>query len=128
MSQKISRQNLQSIHRVACSKWKTKIEKMALREDPFSDLITLEDSEVWEMYDASLPSQRSLLDTFFKMPVFHIDYMKIGDCLLVDDVFGEVGLLLKTFDGIVNLYKPNETWQSCNFSGKKVEVDFKIKN
>lgn len=59
-TQTITRKQLELIYNVACSTWKTKIEKLANR-DPFNNDIVLTNDEVTEMFKASNLEQTEVL-------------------------------------------------------------------
>jgi hypothetical protein len=60
----VSRKDLGRIHNIACSTWKTKIEKLVSR-NPFSDNIELTQSEVDEMFNAATVDQYPILVEIF---------------------------------------------------------------
>ena len=60
-TQLISRKKLQSIHNVACSTWKSKIEEYVAASGPFDEKITLTNEQVDEMFKASDGAQKAVL-------------------------------------------------------------------
>ena len=60
-TQLISRKKLQSIHNVACSTWKSKIEEYVAASGPFDEKITLTNEQVDEMFKASDSTQKAVL-------------------------------------------------------------------
>jgi hypothetical protein len=60
-TQLISRKKLQSIHNVACSAWKSKIEEYVAASGPFDEKITLTNEQVDEMFKASDGAQKAVL-------------------------------------------------------------------
>ena len=60
-TQLISRKKLQSIHNVACSTWKSKIEEYVAASGPFDEKITLTNEQVNEMFKASDGAQKAVL-------------------------------------------------------------------
>jgi hypothetical protein len=60
-TQLISRKKLQSIHNVACSTWKSKIEEYVAASGPFDEKITLTNEQVNEMFKASDSTQKAIL-------------------------------------------------------------------
>jgi hypothetical protein len=60
-TQLISRKKLQSIHNVACSAWKSKIEEYVAASGPFDEKITLTNEQVNEMFKASDSAQKAIL-------------------------------------------------------------------
>jgi hypothetical protein len=60
-TQLISRKKLQSIHNVACSAWKSKIEEYVAASGPFDEKITLTNEQVNEMFKASDSTQKAVL-------------------------------------------------------------------
>ena len=60
-TQLISRKKLQSIHNVACSTWKSKIEEYVAASGPFDEKITLTNEQVNEMFKASDSTQKAVL-------------------------------------------------------------------
>lgn len=71
----ITRENLQKIHAVACTNWKTKLESYATR-NPFGTDIELTQAEVDEMFKASDENQTKILKKFFTIPVDVRDKIK----------------------------------------------------
>lgn len=60
----VSRKDLGRIHNIACSSWKTKLEKLTSR-NPFSGTIELTQSEVDEMFNAATVDQYPILVDIF---------------------------------------------------------------
>jgi hypothetical protein len=60
-TQLISRKKLQSIHNVACSTWKSKIEEYVAASGPFDEKITLTNEQVNQMFKASDSTQKAVL-------------------------------------------------------------------
>jgi len=60
-TQLISRKKLQSIHNVACSAWKSKIEEYVAASGPFDEKITLTNEQVNQMFKASDSAQKAVL-------------------------------------------------------------------
>ncbi len=73
----ISRTDLGKIHNIACSTWKTKLEKLGSR-NPFSGTIELTQSEVDEMFKAATPDQRPTLVNIFGEQSKYLDLSKEG--------------------------------------------------
>jgi hypothetical protein len=61
---KITREQLHSIHKIACSEWQTKIHRIAERF-PFSNEIELSKEEVDQMFKAAQPHQLPVLEGIF---------------------------------------------------------------
>lgn len=82
---KIKRSDLQKIHNVACSTWKSKIEKYALRT-PFNDTIELNDVEVDAMFNAANNSQTKVLIEVFGERKEKIDWdrIKTGSKVMIE--------------------------------------------
>jgi hypothetical protein len=74
----ISRTDLGEIYDIACNTWKTKLEKLALR-NPFSDTIELTQSEVDEMFKAATPDQRPTLVNIFGEHSNSVDLTELDD-------------------------------------------------
>jgi hypothetical protein len=74
----ISRTDLGKIHNIACPTWKTKLEKLALR-NPFSGTIELTQSEVDEMFKAATPDQRPTLVNIFGEQSNSVDLTELDD-------------------------------------------------
>jgi hypothetical protein len=66
-TQKISRENLKEIHKVACPTWQKKLEEYALR-DVFSSSVELTSEEVDEMFNTSDAKQKEILSKFLTQP------------------------------------------------------------
>lgn len=60
----VTRKELEQIHIVACSTWKTKIESYANRT-PFNDTVVLSSSEVATMFSAADSMQKIVLESIF---------------------------------------------------------------
>lgn len=73
----ISRTDLGKIHNIACSTWKTKLEKLGSR-NPFSGTIELTQSEVDEMFKAATPNQRPTLVNIFGEQSNQIDLTELS--------------------------------------------------
>jgi hypothetical protein len=88
----ISRTDLGNIYDIACNTWKTKLEKLALR-NPFSGTIELTQSEVDEMFKAATSDQRPVLVNIFGEQSNSVDLtgFKFDDCssMLAVRGFGE---------------------------------------
>jgi hypothetical protein len=74
----ISRTDLGEIYDIACNTWKTKLEKLALR-NPFSDTIELTQSEVDEMFMAATSDQRPVLVNIFGEQSNYVDLTELDD-------------------------------------------------
>jgi hypothetical protein len=74
----ISRTDLGKIHNIACNTWKTKLEKLALR-NPFSGTIELTQSEVDEMFKAATSDQRPVLVNIFGEQSNSVDLTELDD-------------------------------------------------
>ena len=74
----ISRTDLGNIYDIACNTWKTKLEKLALR-NPFSDTIELTQSEVDEMFKAATSDQRPVLVNIFGEQSNSVDLTELDD-------------------------------------------------
>jgi hypothetical protein len=61
---KITREQLHSIHKIACSEWQTKIHRIAERF-PFSNEIELSKEEVDQMFKAATATQLPVLEGIF---------------------------------------------------------------
>lgn len=92
----ISRTDLGKIHNIACSTWKTKLEKLGSR-NPFSGTIELTQSEVDEMFKAATPDQRPTLVNIFGEQSNQIDLTELstirykinGRCILAVRSMGD---------------------------------------
>lgn len=92
----ISRTDLGKIHNIACSTWKTKLEKLGSR-NPFSGTIELTQSEVDEMFKAATPDQRPTLVNIFGEQSNQIDLTELstieykinGRCILAVRPIGD---------------------------------------
>jgi hypothetical protein len=74
----ISRTDLGNIYDIACNTWKTKLEKLALR-NPFSGTIELTQSEVDEMFKAATSDQRPVLVNIFGEQSNSVDLTELDD-------------------------------------------------
>jgi hypothetical protein len=74
----ISRTDLGEIYDIACNTWKTKLEKLALR-NPFSDTIELTQSELDEMFKAATLDQRPVLVNIFGEQSNSVDLTDLDD-------------------------------------------------
>jgi hypothetical protein len=74
----ISRTDLGKIHNIACSTWKTKLEKLGSR-NPFSGTIELTQSEVDEMFKAATSDQRPVLVNIFGEQSNSVDLTELND-------------------------------------------------
>jgi hypothetical protein len=68
----VKKSELEQIHNVACSTWKSKIAELTLR-NPFGELIELTQTEVDEMFAAATESQRRTLVGVFGEPTNAVD-------------------------------------------------------
>ena len=73
----VSRKDLGRIHNIACSTWKTKLEKLTSR-NPFSDNIELTQSEVDEMFNAATVDQYPILVEIFGEQSKYLNVSKEG--------------------------------------------------
>ena len=76
----VKKSELEQIHSVACSTWKSKIAELTLR-NPFGELIELTQTEVDEMFAAATESQTAVLVSVFGKPTKGVD-------LSNDEVYG----------------------------------------
>ena len=74
-AQNVKKKDLEQIHNVACKDWKLKIEQYAQR-NLFDDEIQLTGSEIEEMFAASTPKQKKVLDKLFVREKSSIDKIK----------------------------------------------------
>jgi hypothetical protein len=68
----VKKSELEQIHNVACSTWKSKITGLTLR-NPFGELVELTQTEVDNMFAAATESQRPVLVAVFGEPNTEID-------------------------------------------------------
>jgi hypothetical protein len=68
----VKKSELEQIHSVACSTWKSKIAELTLR-NPFGELIELTQTEVNEMFAAATAGQTAVLVSVFGKPTNAVD-------------------------------------------------------
>lgn len=123
-TQKITRKGLKEIHSVACSDWKGKIERFALR-NPLEDEIEFTQEEVKTMFAASNASQEAVLNKYFKKVVeFNASMLKAGE-VMYHETYGycirnnQDQITWINGKGIAN---PGQTVRDLEkYKGKKVE-------
>lgn len=69
----ITREQLESIHDIACSEWKDKIRKVA-QVQPFGNIITLSPSYIGEMFKAATKTQLPVLEGIFGEQIEELDF------------------------------------------------------
>lgn len=86
----ITREQLKSIHDVACDGWKKKIEKYAER-NPFGNTIEFTQGEINEMFFAATSNQVPILEGIFGKQQKELDFISNNIEFKVDgiDVFGD---------------------------------------
>jgi hypothetical protein len=79
----VKKSELEQIHNVACSTWKSKIAELTLR-NPFGELIELTQTEVDEMFDAATASQLPVLYKIFgEREKIDFDKIKMGSKVMI---------------------------------------------
>lgn len=86
----ITREQLKSIHDVACDGWKKRIEKYAER-NPFGNTIEFTQGEINEMFFAATDNQVPILESIFGKQQKELDFISNNIEFKVDgiDVFGD---------------------------------------
>jgi hypothetical protein len=79
----VKKSELEQIHNVACSTWKSKIAELTLR-NPFGELVELTQTEVDEMFAAATESQLPVLNKIFgKRERIDFDKIKMGSKVMI---------------------------------------------
>jgi hypothetical protein len=79
----VKKSELEQIHNVACSTWKSKIAELTLR-NPFGELVELTQTEVDEMFDAATASQLPVLYKIFgEREKIDFDRIKMGSKVMI---------------------------------------------
>ena len=82
-TQKITRKNLEILHKISCKDWKNRIEEI-IKSDIFSDTFNINESEIKKAFEQADDKQKKLLNKFFKIstPIDIVKQIKTFDDIL----------------------------------------------
>ena len=130
----IKREQLKSIHDIACTAWQEKIKNIA-KEQPFGE-IELSQSQIDEMFKAAQSQQLPILEEIFGKQIEELDFRSKTINFKVDDtdVFGSsdmniidsfISLPICEEDKNMFFLNPNYNWELCDndliVTRKKIE-------
>jgi hypothetical protein len=128
---KLNTEQAKQIIDVACSVWKPKLTN-EFKDLLWKEFINIEEKFYQEMRAACTDEQHKLFDTIFGKDeeVFYVSNLKIGEAakILTCSTTSNVGIvILRTYDGFVDIYNPQSTWGNGSFinnttTGKKVKL------
>lgn len=99
MKTTITRSELKDIHTIACSDWKSKIEKYASK-NPFSETIEFTEKQVEEMISASTAEQLPIVKKIFDIKDITAEIQTVEDAITKLGEKDEEVILLKRMEGL----------------------------